>query len=178
MEPPLSALCVWHAGRTLGEKVASDTSRARRAGLAVEAPPPPLWRLGTRDGIDALTDTLSACFADGRVFTAHRPALSLSWLARNGALLRRQAELAEQLRVPLSVGPLEAHIEQLRGKLGGRAHVLRNGPRTDRLLRLMVAGENNEADRRAWAWRIYEHLEGQGGTAQARQRTITGDLFR
>lgn len=176
--PPVSVLCVWHAARTLGVAVASDINRVARTGRNPDASLPTTEQLSSLDGLDTLAADLAERFGSDEVFANGSPSLSLSWLGRNEPQMRTQAQLAGQVRVPLSVGPLEAHIKELRRKLEGRAHMLRNGPRTDRLLRLMVAGANNEADRRAWAWRIYEHLENQGGPAAGRQRSIAGDLFR
>jgi hypothetical protein len=48
-----------------------------------------------------------------------------------------------------------------------------NQPRTNQLLRLMVAGRNVEADERVWAERIREHLVANDGQA-ARHRQLVG----
>jgi hypothetical protein len=68
---------------------------------------------------------------------------------------------------------LEADIKWLRHRLAYRAQSLRNRPRTDQLLRLMVAGRNGEADERGWAERIRQHLIANNGRVP-RQRQLVG----
>lgn len=68
---------------------------------------------------------------------------------------------------------LEAHINWLRHRLAYRTQSLRNQPRSNQLLRLMVAGRNGQADERAWAERIRQHLIANDGQAP-RQRQLVG----
>ncbi len=62
---------------------------------------------------------------------------------------------------------------RLRYRCFDPADPLRNAPRTNQLLRLMVAGRNGQADERVWAERIRQHLLANDGQAP-RQRLLVG----
>jgi hypothetical protein len=57
--------------------------------------------------------------------------------------------------------------------LAYRAQSLRNRPRANQLLRLMVAGRDGEADERVWAERIRSRLDEHDGIGPA-QRQLAG----
>jgi hypothetical protein len=107
------------------------------------------------------------------------PGNALKWLTANDDLIRSQLarradpDPGRRRPGPESTGPLEAHIKWLRHRLAYRAQSLRNAPRTNQLLRLMVAGRNGQADERAWAERIRQHLVANDGQAP-RQRQLVG----
>jgi hypothetical protein len=71
------------------------------------------------------------------------------------------------------LGPAQDRFKWLRHRLAYRAQSLRDAPRTNQLLRLMVAGRNGEADERAWAERIRRRLIEHDGRAP-RQRQLVG----
>jgi hypothetical protein len=81
------------------------------------------------------------------------------WLKTNELLVTVQQARREQRPGPESTGPLEIEITAMRDRLRRRAQVLRNRPRTNTLLRLMVAGRRGLANERVWTERIRAHLE-------------------
>lgn len=73
---------------------------------------------------------------------------------------------------PESTGPLEAELHHLRGVLLRRAQTLRNGPRTNLLLRLLVAGRRGHANERTWAEKVRTHLVALDGVPQQQRPLV------
>jgi hypothetical protein len=105
-------------------------------------------------------------FSDANLRERSRVALDTLVLAQ---LARRGRRVG-----PSSIGPLEAHILNFRTVLQRRAQSIRNPLRTNLLLRLLVEGANNAADRRVWGERIYRHLSHNEGHPATVQRVING----
>lgn len=78
---------------------------------------------------------------------------------------------------PESTGPLENEVKVVREKISGRAQALRNQPRTNLMLMLLVAGRRGQANERIWAEKVREHLVTLEGIAP-RQRQLTEQLGR
>jgi hypothetical protein len=95
------------------------------------------------------------------------------WLSNNDLLVRTQIARRPHRPGPESTAPLEAHIAFIRERLAGRAQALQNRPRTNQMLRLMVAARNGHADERVWADRIRLFLADHGGEAPP-QRQLVG----
>lgn len=67
---------------------------------------------------------------------------------------------------PESTGPLEAEIDNVRDKLRRRAQTLCNHPRTNLLLRLLVAGRRGTDSEREWAEKVRQYLVQLNGIPQ------------
>jgi hypothetical protein len=98
------------------------------------------------------------------------------WLMRNEHRIIAQIERRKDRVGPESTGPLEAEIFSIRSRLARRAQSLRNQPRTNLMLRLLVAGRRGQANERSWTEKIRQHLAENAGTAP-RQRAIS-ERFR
>ncbi|MCW2638798.1 MAG: hypothetical protein JWP76_1104 [Dactylosporangium sp.] len=175
---PEKVRCRWHLANNLREAVVADIKPYLKDTLGLKDPREhPLYTLAER------------AFDDQEHFDlyyglAYRSLLSwdpesgvlpsaLKWLSHNEDLIRCQMGRRAGRPGPESTGPLEAHIRLLRRHFAYRAQSLRNQPRTNQLLRLMVAGRNGEADERVWAERIRQWLIANGGVGPA-QRQLVG----
>jgi hypothetical protein len=99
---------------------------------------------------------------------------ALKWLQTNDMLIRSQILRRKDDRPgPETIAPLETEIQWLRGLFARRAQTIRNQPRTNQLLRLLVAGRTGGVDERAWADRIRRFLEDRDGQAPI-QRPMAG----
>jgi hypothetical protein len=154
---PERVRCRWHLAKNLRAALVKDIKpHLDKSGLT-DAREHPLW-----DRAERAFDNLAAYEFYGRWA---RNSL-YSW---DPAAPTRTPSTAG----PETVGPLEAHIKWLRHRLAYRAQSLRNAPRTNQLLRLMVAGGNGEADECVWAERIRQHPIANDGQAP-RQRQLVG----
>lgn len=177
--------CVWHAEQNLRKAVISDMRRVRthdRSTSDAEPEDDPLLKtlrpaLMDPFGMNVLTAELTTRFGDHGAFATGRKPASLRWLAATGPSMHNQAVQAAAHGAPMSVGPLEASITNFRQLLARRVQSLRNADRTDKLLRLLVAGVCNEAVADHWSALIYEQLAANDGRASTRQREIAGQFF-
>jgi hypothetical protein len=180
---PERVRCRWHLAKNLRAALVKDIKpHLDKAGFT-DAREHPLWDRAERafDNLDAYE--LYGRWARNSLYSwapdAPEVPAALKWLTANDDLIRcqlaRRADPFPEHRRPgpETVGPLEAHVKWLRHRLAYRAQSLRNAPRTNQLLRLMVAGRNGQADERAWAERIRRHLVENGGQAP-RQRQLVG----
>jgi hypothetical protein len=175
---PERVRCRWHLAQNLREALTQDLKpHLKDAGLK-EPREHRLWDLAERAFDDLPRYELYERWARNSLYSWTPDSLDMpaavKWLATNDLLVRSQLlRRAEGRPGPESTGPLEAHIKWLRHRLAYRAQSLRNAPRTNQLLRLMVAGRNGQADERAWAERIRQHLIANDGQAP-RQRQLVG----
>ena len=94
---------------------------------------------------------------------------ALRWIRMYGQRVRDQA--ANRDRGPYSTGAVEAVNRKLAAELiGVRANRLGNRARTIKLLDLLSAGLNGQADERAFGKAIRIYLEGHSGRPQLNQR--------
>ena len=115
-----------------------------------------------------------AVFGRHPAFSDANPSGTLKWLRSHDTLVLAQLARRGRRVGPSSIGPLEAHILNFRTVLQRRAQSIRNPLRTNLLLRLLVEGANNAADRRVWGERIYRHLSHNEGHPATVQRVING----
>jgi len=97
---------------------------------------------------------------------------SCRWLRDNELAVICQIERRRFRPGPESTGPLEAEIHNLRGVLARRAQSLRNQPRTNLLLRLLVAGRRGQANERTWAEKVRLHLVALDGIPSQQRRIV------
>lgn len=97
---------------------------------------------------------------------------SCRWLRDNESAVTSQIERRALRPGPESTGPLEAELHNLRGLLSRRARTLRNKPRTDLLLRLIVAGRRGQANERTWAEKVRQHLVALDGIPHQQRRLV------
>lgn len=98
----------------------------------------------------------------------------LKWLKANDLMVRTQLlRHVDDRPGPEAIGPLETEIQWLRGHLASRAQTLRNRPRTNQLLRLLVACRTGRVDERASAESIRLFLDDRSGHAPL-QRQLAG----
>jgi hypothetical protein len=182
---PERVRCRWHLAKNLRKALVKDIKPHldEAPDLRGDARNHPLWQLAERafDDLAAFEHyeqwTRSSLYS-WTPNSLEMPA-ALKWLSKNDDLIRcqlaRRADPDPEQRRPgpESTGPLEADIKWLRGRLAYRAQSLRNRPRTNQLLRLMVAGRNGQANERVWAERIRQHLIANEGRAP-RQRQLVG----
>lgn len=95
--------------------------------------------------------------------------LALKWLARHGPRVVAQAA-TRTLTGPNSTGGCEATLGQVSRRLADRTGRMTNRARLRRLLALMAAEINGEADAQAWTERIQEALLASRGRAAAQRR--------
>jgi hypothetical protein len=167
---PEKVFCRWHLARNLREALMQDIRLA-------DARQHPLYERAERafDDITEWKTYVKVTTASERRFDLAKQQLpaSLTWLTENDLLVRAQMARRPDRIGPESVGPLEADVRFLRERLRGRAQSLRNQPRTNQLLRLMVAARQGAADERVWAERIRVWLLDHEGQLP-RQRPLTG----
>jgi hypothetical protein len=89
---------------------------------------------------------------------------ALKWLERHGPRVVAQAS-TRTLAGPNSTGGCEATLGQISRRLAARTARMTNRARLRRLLALMVAEINGEADEQAWTARIQETLLASHGRA-------------
>jgi hypothetical protein len=94
---------------------------------------------------------------------------ALKWLERHGPWVVAQAS-TRTLSGPNSTGGCEATLGQISRRLAARTARMTNRPRLRRLLALMAAEINGEADEQAWTERIQEALLASRGRAAAQRR--------
>jgi hypothetical protein len=180
---PERVRCRWHLAKNLRAALVKDIKpHADKTGLT-DAREHPLWQMAERafDNVRAVDTYYDLTWRSVVTWTPDSLDLpaSIRWMKANDDLIRsqlaRRADPFPEHRRPgpETVGPLEAHVRWLRGRFAHRAQSLRNAPRTNQLLRLMVAGRNGQADERLWAERIRQHLVANGGQAP-RQRQLVG----
>lgn len=99
---------------------------------------------------------------------------SCRWLRDNESAVTSQIQRRTLRPGPESTGPLEAELHNMRGLLTRRAQVLRNKPRTDLLLRLVVAGRRGQANERTWAEKVRQHLVALDGIPHQQRRLVEG----
>jgi hypothetical protein len=100
--------------------------------------------------------------------------VAMRWLNSNDLRIRSQLlRRADDRPGPEAIGPVETEIQWLRRNLARRAQTLRNRPRTNQLLRLLVAGRTGRVDERAWADSIRRFLDDRNGHAPI-QRQLAG----
>jgi hypothetical protein len=87
---------------------------------------------------------------------------TLKWLNRHGPRIVAQAN-TRTLTGPNSTGGCEAALGQISRRLADRTGRMTNRTRLRRLLALMAAEINGEADQQAWTERIQEALRAAGG---------------
>ena len=137
----------------------------------------PLWRLAERafDNREAYDLYYGLAYRSLLSWTPNSLDLpaALRWLSRHDLLIRAQLARRAERPGPEATGPLEAEVRLLHRHFAYRAQSLRNQPRTNQLLRLMVAGRNGEADERVSAERIRSWLDENGGFGPA-QRQLVG----
>jgi hypothetical protein len=167
---PEKVYCRWHLARNLREALAEDIPHAA-------ARQHPLYESAERafDSIAAWKTYVRVTTASLRRFDLSKPKVpaAVRWLTENDLLVRAQIARRPDRIGPESVGPLEADVTFFRERLRGRAQSLRNQPRTNQLLRLMVAARQGVADEREWAERIRRWLLEHDGQAP-RQRLLAG----
>jgi hypothetical protein len=95
--------------------------------------------------------------------------LALKWLERHGPRIAAQAR-TRTLTGPNSTGGCEATLGQISRRLADRTGRMTNRGRLRKLLALMAAEINGEADEQAWTERIQEALLAAGGRAAAQRR--------
>lgn len=88
---------------------------------------------------------------------------TLAWIRDSELVVLTQIAQRPDRLGPETVGPVEAEINLLRGRLANRAQTLGNQRRTNLLLRLMVAGRRGQANEQLWAERIRQYLVSRGG---------------
>ncbi len=177
--------CRWHLAKNLRAAVAEDLAdldprqlprtaklaSARTHPVHLAAPQafdtPTTWRAFDDLARIELDDAhLRLTRKDGRLSRTRR------WLTDNELLvLTQQARRPDRLG-PEATGPLEAEIHSIRGTLHRRAQTLRNRPRTNLLLRLVVAGRRGQANDRLWAEKVRSHLEALDGIPQQQRRMV------
>lgn len=175
---PERVRCRWHLAQNLRDALVTDLRPHLKAAGLTDPRQHRLWELAERafDNLEAYE--LYDRWARNSLYSWTPDSLDMpaavKWLSANDLLVRAQlARRADRRPGPESTGPLEAHIKWLRHRLAYRAQSLRNAPRTNQLLRLMVAGRNGQADERAWAELIRQHLIANDGRAP-RQRQLVG----
>ncbi len=94
------------------------------------------------------------------------------WLKDNELRVRVQLARRPDRLGPESNGPLEAEVDNVRDTLRRRAQVLRNQPRTNLLLRLVVAGRRGQANERLWAEKVRAYLEALDGIPQQQRQLV------
>jgi len=94
---------------------------------------------------------------------------ALKWLERHGPRIVAQAR-TRTLTGPNSTGGCEAALGQISRRLAGRTGRMTNRARLRRLLALMAAEINGEADEQAWTERIQEVLLAARGRAALQRR--------
>jgi len=97
---------------------------------------------------------------------------SVRWLRDNELAVICQIERRRFRAGPEATGPLEAELHNIRGVLTRRAQVLRNQPRTNLLLRLLVAGRRGQANERTWAEQVRRHLVALDGIPHQQRRIV------
>lgn len=158
----------WHLAQNQRDALVTDLQpHLKDAGLT-DARQHRLWELAERAFDNLGAYELYVRWARNSLYSWTPDSLDMpaavKWLSANDLLVRAQlARRADGHPGPESTGPLEAHIKWLRHRLAYRAQSLRNAPRTNQLLRLMVAGRNSQADERAWAKLIRQHLVANDG---------------
>jgi hypothetical protein len=95
--------------------------------------------------------------------------LALKWLDRHGPRSAAQAS-TRTLAGPNSTGGCEATLGQISRRLADRTGRMTNRARLRRLLALMAAEINGEADEQAWTERIQQALLTAHGRAPAQRR--------
>jgi hypothetical protein len=94
---------------------------------------------------------------------------ALKWLERHDSRIAAQAS-TRTLTGPNSTGGCEAALGQISRRLADRSARMTNRARLRRLLALMAAEINGDADEQAWTERIQEALRAAGGRAAAQRR--------
>ena len=94
---------------------------------------------------------------------------ALKWLDRHGPRIVAQAA-TRTLTGPNSTGGCEAALGQISRRLAARTARMTNRGRLSRLLALMAAELNGEADEQAWAVRIQAALLAAGGRPTPQRR--------
>jgi hypothetical protein len=94
---------------------------------------------------------------------------ALKWLDRNGPRILAQAK-TRTLAGPNSTGGCEAALGQVARRLAARTGRMTNRSRLRRLLALMAAEINGEADAQSWAEEIQDALSATGGKPAAQRR--------
>lgn len=182
---PERVRCRWHLAKNLREALVEDIKPHLADAPELKGNPRnhPLWQLAERAFDNLRNYELYEQWVRSSLYSWTPDSLdmpaALKWLRANDDLIRCQLarrtdpDPEHRRPGPEAIGPLEAHIKWLRQRLAYRAQSLRNAPRTNQLLRLMIAGRNGEADERAWAERIRAYLDEHDGRAP-RQRQLVG----
>lgn len=175
---PERVRCRWHLAKNLREALVKDIKPHAKAVGLKDPKSHPLWERAERafDSLDAYQTYYGWAYRSLLSWTPDDLALpaALRWLNRNDLLIRAQLlRHADGRPGPGSTGPLEAEMRQIRRYFAHRAQGLRNAPRTNLLLRLLVAARNGQADERTWAERIRRHLAENGGLGP-KQRQLVG----
>jgi hypothetical protein len=175
---PERVRCRWHLANNLREALVEDIKPHLKAAGLKDSREHPLWKLAERafDNRQAYDLYFGLAYRSLLSWTPDSLDLpaALRWLSHNDLLIRAQlVRRAEGRPGPEATGPLEAEVRLLRRHFAYRAQSLRNRPRTNQLLRLMVAGRNGQADERVWAECIRSWLEEHDGVGPA-QRQLVG----
>lgn len=174
---PEKVFCRWHMAKNLRAALATDIKPHLSDSGLKDATQHPLWQLAERafDDETAWTNYYRVAYRSLLMFDPDSLDMpdGLRWLNTNNLLVRSQMARRAERPGPESTGPLEAHIREIRRTFAYRAQSLRNRPRTNQLLRLIVAGRNGEADERVWTERIRRHLTEHAGVGP-RQRQLVG----
>jgi hypothetical protein len=164
--------CRWHLLNALRGALATDL---KRYGAVPEKHP--LYERAERafDNHRSWTDYYQLAYRSLLAFDPEALDLpaAIRWLSRNELRVITQMARQPDRPGPQSIGALEADIRFIRERVAGRAQGLRNRPRTNQMLRLMVAGRTGIADERRWAESIRRHLASNAGHAPA-QRPLVG----
>ena len=177
--------CRWHLAKNLREALVDDIveldlGTRKRAAKTVTALQHPL----VRDVDDAFVSaqayrrfrervTEEVGFAQLRLRQEDGKLTgSVRWLRDNELAVICQIERRRFRAGPEATGPLEAELHNIRGVLTRRAQVLRNQPRTNLLLRLLVAGRRGQANERTWAEQVRRHLVALDGIPHQQRRIV------
>ncbi len=182
--------CRWHLAKNLRKAlvediVALDTSGSKQAEKTKQALKHPLvldveGALVSASAYEKFRDRVYEELAFAQLRLKRKELLegkdeldgSRKWLRDNELFVICQAERRRLRPGPESTGPLEAELHHMRGVLARRAQVLRNQPRTNLLLRLLVAGRHGHANERTWAEKVRRHLVALDGIPHQQRRLV------
>ncbi|KQX75258.1 hypothetical protein ASD10_08765 [Aeromicrobium sp. Root472D3] len=97
------------------------------------------------------------------------------------AWMRRNSHIREELAtrpswLPNSIGGLEKQLAQVRAIVGPRSKVLKNQPRTQRMLDLVTLHQRGLDSVDEYATHIRRHLDQNAGTAPDQRQGVTGTV--
>lgn len=159
--PTLVRRCEWHLGKNLRDAVPSGTD-----------PGDPIWRLigaafADQSRWDALAVEASARLTRDRTWVAFDRVVG-----NMDQVVRAQVPYGAKMPGPVSTGPVENFLRELRPLIGDRAHGFTNKQRTTALLYLVALARNGWGTPNDWAKVIREHLQESKGRAPKQRRHV------